>query len=274
MPRFCRSFRSALLSGALALILVMCVIAAGSEQTMQKKIEKLSITILYDNNPGQAGLATDWGFSCLIRADEHALLFDTGGDGKLLLANMKKLGIEPAQVKSVFLSHHHRDHIGGLNEFLARQADVDVFYPATMGDDFTERIRRAGARPMVVTASTMIAPGLYTTGVMGVEIPEQALVADTPTGSVVVAGCAHPGIALMVQKARTIVPGPVRLTLGGFHLFRMNEAQQRTTAAALQATGVQKIAPCHCSGDKAREVFKLVFGDNYLAVGVGSRLDL
>ncbi|HPQ67564.1 MAG TPA: MBL fold metallo-hydrolase [bacterium] len=274
MPRFRRSGIGATLSVALALILIVGAIAAGSEQTMRKKIEKLSITILYDNNPGQAGLATDWGFSCLIRADERVLLFDTGGDGTLLLANMKKLGVDPAQVKTVMLSHHHRDHVGGLDDFLARQADADVYYPATMGEGFAERIRRTGARPVAVTASTMIAPGLYTTGVMGAEIPEQALVVDTPTGSVVVAGCAHSGIVTMVEKARTIVPGPVRLALGGFHLFRMNEAQQRKIAVDLQAAGVQKIAPCHCSGDKARDVFKLVFGDNYLAVGVGSRLDL
>jgi len=265
---------SALLLGASALVMVVCAIVAGSEQTMQKKIAKLSITILDDNNPGPAGLATDWGFSCLIRADEQVLLFDTGGDGKLLLANMKKLGVEPVQVKTVFLSHHHRDHLGGLDEFLARQADVDVYYPVTMGTGFTDRIRKAGARSIAVTDSTMIAPGLYTPGVRGADTPEQALVAETPTGSVVVAGGAHPGIVPMVQKARTIVSGPVRLALGGFHLFKTNEERLRTMAVAMQAAGVQKIAPCHCSGDKAREVFQQIFRENYLTVGVGARLDL
>jgi len=274
LPRFGLLKIGALLLGASALVMAVCAIVAGSERTMQKKFAKLSITILYDNNPGPAGLATDWGFSCLIQADEQVLLFDTGGDGKLLLANMKKLGVEPVQVKTVLLSHHHRDHLGGLDAFLALHGDVDVYYPATMGTGFADRIRKAGARPIAVTDSTMITPGLYTTGMTGADIPEQALVAETPTGLVVVTGCAHPGIMPMVEKARTIVSGPVRLAFGGFHLFKTNEARLRTMAVAMQAAGVQKIAPCHCSGDKAREVFQQIFRDNYLAVGVGARLDL
>ena len=53
------------------------------------------ITVIYDNNPYKEGLETGWGFSCVIKGLEKTILFDTGGDGQRLLANMKKLDIDP-----------------------------------------------------------------------------------------------------------------------------------------------------------------------------------
>ena len=63
-----------------------------------KKIDarELELTIVYDNVQGQDDLASDWGFSCLIRGLDRTVLFDTGRDSALLSANMRKLGIDAA----------------------------------------------------------------------------------------------------------------------------------------------------------------------------------
>ena len=37
----------------------------------------------------------------------------------------------------------------------------------------------------------------------------------------------------------------------------------------LREMGVEKAAPSHCSGDRARELFAAAFGDNYIPSGVG-----
>ena len=34
------------------------------------------------------------------------------------------------------------------------------------------------------------------------------------------------------------------------------------------------VAPCHCSGDLARNMFKEAFGDNYIDVGVGKTIEI
>ncbi|MDR2798383.1 MAG: MBL fold metallo-hydrolase [Treponema sp.] len=49
----------------------------------------------------------------LIRSPDRIILVDTGFGGKLF-DHLKTLGIDPAQVDAVLLTHMHRDHIGGL----------------------------------------------------------------------------------------------------------------------------------------------------------------
>lgn len=36
----------------------------------------------------------------------------------------------------------------------------------------------------------------------------------------------------------------------------------------LKALKVEQVAPCHCSGDRARELFKQEYGQKYLTNGV------
>ncbi len=120
-----------------------------------------------------------------------------------------------------------------------------------------------------MTGPQAIDAAAYTTGELGDQIREQALVLETPRGLVVITGCAHPGIAAMVRQAQATAAGDVTLTLGGFHLRDANAASFAATIAELQDLGVQRIAPSHCTGDAARRAFTEAFGADYLESGVG-----
>jgi 7,8-dihydropterin-6-yl-methyl-4-(beta-D-ribofuranosyl)aminobenzene 5'-phosphate synthase len=61
-------------------------------------VNKLNITVVYDNNPYKKELTTSWGFACIIKGAEKTVLFDTGGDSDVLLKNMKQLGIDPKEI--------------------------------------------------------------------------------------------------------------------------------------------------------------------------------
>ena len=104
------------------------------------------MTIVYDNNRFDPRLKTAWGFSCVVRGLEKTILFDTGGDGHTLLGNMRQLGVEPAEVDIVVLSHIHGDHTGGLERFLEKNPRVVVYLPDSFPGSFKKAVISLGAR--------------------------------------------------------------------------------------------------------------------------------
>jgi 7,8-dihydropterin-6-yl-methyl-4-(beta-D-ribofuranosyl)aminobenzene 5'-phosphate synthase len=175
----------------------------------------MKITILYDNN-AKPGLKSGWGFSCLLENDKK-ILFDTGDNGEKLICNFGKLNIGPKSVDIVVLSHNHWDHVDGLESFQKANSEAEVIYPETFSHP------------------TELSTDIYSTGALGTAIKEQALVAKTQKGNIVVTGCAHPGLEKIIQTARQL--GEIYAVLGGFHGFsRLNELD-----------GIKLIAPCHCT---------------------------
>jgi 7,8-dihydropterin-6-yl-methyl-4-(beta-D-ribofuranosyl)aminobenzene 5'-phosphate synthase len=231
-------------------------------------MEIVTFTILYDNNAYDPALRTDWGFACLAETAAATVLFDTGGNGTILLGNMAELGSDPQAIDAVVLSHAHGDHTGGLAALLDMGITPTVYVPAAFPASFKADVR-ARTDLVEVTDSLEILPGIYSTGGVGASIVEQALVVETGEGLVVVTGCAHPGIVEMVRRAREVVGGEVALVLGGFHLKDASHAQIETVIADLRDLGVQRVAPCHCTGDLARQMFADVFGADCTLAGVG-----
>jgi len=227
------------------------------------------VTIVYDNYPYQEGLLSGWGFSCLIEGIEKTILFDTGTDGSILLANLDQLGINLGKIDIVVLSHIHGDHTGGLFTLLEQNKEVEVYLLESFPNSFKEQVRQAGANLVEVDKSREICPRAHTTGELGAGIKEQALVLDTDMGLIVITGCAHPGVVEIATQAKELFSKDLLLVMGGFHLFSTSEKGIEDIIADLQKLGVANVAPCHCSGDKARQMFKDVFKDHYLKVGVG-----
>jgi hydroxyacylglutathione hydrolase len=53
----------------------------------------------------------------LVRDGDRYIAFDSGAGTECILGEMKKLGIDPAAVAAVFLTHGDSDHTGGLGLF-------------------------------------------------------------------------------------------------------------------------------------------------------------
>jgi 7,8-dihydropterin-6-yl-methyl-4-(beta-D-ribofuranosyl)aminobenzene 5'-phosphate synthase len=234
--------------------------------------DNIKITIVYDNYSYREGLKTEWGFAGVIERPDTTVLFDTGGDGKILLENMNKLDITPGDVDIVVLSHIHNDHIGGLDEFLEKNGDVTVHIPVSFPEDIENEIEKHGSRAVRISEPIPICKNIYSTGEMGTAVKEQSLVIDTPEGLIVITGCAHPGIVEIVKRAKQIIDKNILLVLGGFHLIRTNDEEIKSIARELKKMGVIYAAPCHCSGDNARQIFKETFEEKYLEVGLGKQL--
>jgi len=230
-----------------------------------------NITVIYDNRALNE-LESGWGFSALIRFGEHTILFDSGGDGKKLLRNSRKLGINPKEINCIFLSHIHGDHTGGIWSVLEENPNVEVYLPTSFPPEFKLRVRQYGAAVVEISVGSEILPKVYSTGEMGT-IKEQAILLETSRGLVVVTGCSHPGILNVAKKAKKI-KNDIHLIAGGFHLFGMGKRELKKIAENLKALGVQKVMPCHCSGDKARKTFKEEFEKDYIDCYAGKMVEL
>jgi 7,8-dihydropterin-6-yl-methyl-4-(beta-D-ribofuranosyl)aminobenzene 5'-phosphate synthase len=229
----------------------------------------VGIAIIYDNNPYKKGLETSWGFSCLIKGPAKTILFDTGGDGSLLLRNMKSLGIDPKEIDFVFLSHIHKDHAGGLWHVIERNPKVIVYIPESFPDSFKKEVKGRGITLIEVQRPIKICEGVYSTGELGSDIKEQSLIAQDERGLIVITGCAHPGIVNVVNKVKGLFMEDIYLLVGGFHLGGKSKDELRTIASALKKAGVRNVGPCHCTGDVAREILMQEYQKNFINVDVG-----
>ena len=122
--------------------------------------------------------------------------------------------------------------------------------------------RSSGSQPIEAAESREICPGVRTTGTLGQgAIPEHGLFVETGEGWVMVTGCAHPGVDNMAARAKEVTGGPIQLAFGGFHMLRHSEADANAVIDRLDSLGVARMAPCHCTGDGARSVFKKRLAD-------------
>lgn len=275
-------------------------------------IERLRITALADNATGAPGILAEHGLSLLIEAGEHRILFDTG-QGKVLRENLAELRMTLHPLDAIVLSHGHYDHTGGLPIALEQASPKAIFlHPAALEPKFARRdpppFRAIGIPPPALEAldavrdrvvwtrsATEVVPGVWCTG----EIPrpetstnndplfyldaggitpdpiadDQALVAETARGLVVVAGFAHAGVVNTLNHVcRLAGRGEIHALLGGFHLGRASDKQLEDTASALACRRPEWIAPCHCTGMKAHACLRARFPARVLDLCAGSSL--
>jgi glyoxylase-like metal-dependent hydrolase (beta-lactamase superfamily II) len=115
---------------AAGLVTVLVSAAPSGARTMMETAKEITIATVFDNYAVDNRLTTRWGFAAVVSAPSATVLFDTGGDGATLLANMAKLDIDSSGIHQVVISHIHADHLGGLDEFLRNNAKVQVFIRA------------------------------------------------------------------------------------------------------------------------------------------------
>jgi 7,8-dihydropterin-6-yl-methyl-4-(beta-D-ribofuranosyl)aminobenzene 5'-phosphate synthase len=225
------------------------------------------LTIVYDNTTTDPQLSPDWGFAAVIESGGHTLLFDTGAKGSNLLHNLQQLSVDTASIEAVVLSHQHDDHTAGLQALLATGVRPTVYVPAKFTRAFKRSVE-AQTTLVEVSDAVEIVPGVHTTRPIG-SIIEEALVVETGDGAVVITGCAHPGVVAIVREAQKVTGSPIALLVGGFHLASAGDSKVESIIAELRQLGVQRVMPCHCTGDKAIALFRSDYGENFVEGGVG-----
>jgi 7,8-dihydropterin-6-yl-methyl-4-(beta-D-ribofuranosyl)aminobenzene 5'-phosphate synthase len=266
------------------------------------------ITVLYDAFGDPGPLRKDWGFAALVEVDGKRILFDTGNDAEVFAHNVKTRGVDLSRIDSVVLSHRHSDHTAGLAVVLAANPDVVIHAPqegfGLFGSSLPSSFYRKdatlparqryfdGAPPPTLAfgsawpgahfnplaKTTEIAPGVWaiitTSDVPGTrELRELSLAVRTPQGLLLVVGCSHPGLPVIVAEAAKLDPD-LHLVIGGFHYVNADDAAIAKVVEALRPFDIDFIAPGHCTGEATFAALQAAYGERYLYAGLGVTLTL
>lgn len=85
----------------------------GISAAQQHRAQSVDVKVLSTMLADSEGIG-EWGFSALVVADGHRILFDTGARPETVLNNAHELKVDLSNVPDVILSHNHGDHTGGL----------------------------------------------------------------------------------------------------------------------------------------------------------------
>ena len=272
----------------------------------------LEILPLIDWYTDRENLMGEAGVSYWVKTDDRAVLFDVGynrehRDPSPLLNNMKELGIGIDDFDTIFISHNHPDHVGGMSymrrksfSLTGRQIDLhgkEVYTPVPMS--------YPNLNPLCIEKPTRIAEGVASIGTIPNQLfflgwtLEQALACHVEgKGIVLVVGCGHQTLPRIVQRAEHLFALPLFGLVGGLHYpvrrgrdkilgieiekfvgtgkppwrpITMDEV--RENIGFLKARNPKVVAlSAHDSSDASLAAFRDAFGEAYRELRVGERI--
>jgi 7,8-dihydropterin-6-yl-methyl-4-(beta-D-ribofuranosyl)aminobenzene 5'-phosphate synthase len=264
---------------------------------------KPKITCIVDNAvQASSRLWGEHGLAFLVEIGDGRVLFDAGQSGAVLLHNLAVLGVDPATIDALAISHAHYDHTGGLPTLLECTRPGLPFYAHP--DLFRERFARRRERPEFIglplarealEAQTVlrlsaepqqILPGVWTTGEIalrpepvggsshhlvreGVDwIPDpyqddMALVIERTAGLILLCGCCHTGLLNTLSHVQRTFERPIAAVAGGTHLAGAGPDHLRHVGQVLlEMESVQRVYLNHCSGEVAFHSLLLALGSD------------
>jgi 7,8-dihydropterin-6-yl-methyl-4-(beta-D-ribofuranosyl)aminobenzene 5'-phosphate synthase len=266
----------------------------------------MNVTCVVDNAVQRSSpLWGEHGLAFLIETEAGRVLFDTGQSGTVLLHNLELLGVDPATIDGLAISHAHYDHTGGLRTLLQRVRPGIPLYASP--DLFRKRFSQRNGRPRSIGLSTTreelaarltlrlsalpqeIVPSVWTTG----EIPDRpepegssayhlvrgddsfvadsyrddmALVLETGDRLALLCGCCHAGLLNTMVHARRVFERPIVIVAGGLHLTSATAEYLRRVGDVLAETeSVERIYPNHCTGEAAFVALTLTLGSSVVS---------
>ena len=257
----------------------------------------IKATVVIDNFCQRQGLLSEWGFSLFIETPDGNLLWDTGGICRVLEHNLRFLGIDPARIENIALSHGHFDHTSGLIDMIRLAPDAKLWASPEIGrqrwsDANAERNGGGGplfqALPIhAVAPEAAILPGItaftvpescrdprfvistdmFEARLDGTKIPDTfaddiSLLVQGKRGASLILGCAHAGLPNILGYVKTHFGVTAFDTItGGTHLCGASREALPSWLDALAEVPVRRWRVNHCTGFYAAAALARRFDD-------------
>lgn len=269
--------------------------------------KNLEITVLSENTVERRNLIAEHGLSFYFKYNNKEYLFDTG-QGKVILKNAAFLNIDFKNIETVFLSHGHDDHTGGLKQLLKINPDLKV---AAHKDIFNDKykvlknkvssngleIKKKKIKNFINTEKMMeVRKGIYTTGEILVPNSdyinnryqkkekkekvvddfndETSIFIETNKGIVILLGCSHKGVINIIEYIKSQIGNKkIVAILGGMHLKNANTKKVKNIINYFTKLEFDLLAPIHCTGRRAAMRMKDCFEDRVRLASVGDQFE-
>jgi 7,8-dihydropterin-6-yl-methyl-4-(beta-D-ribofuranosyl)aminobenzene 5'-phosphate synthase len=231
------------------------------------------------------------------------------GQSSLFLGSAQKLGLDLRNTQGLALSHGHYDHTDGLATLFHQVGfQGPVFSHPSFAAQRYKSQKGSGPRPIGLNRTSSPWPlprftavpdhreldrGLHMlAGIprregrfqsvagyffdMMETIPDSVqddacLVAYTRKGAVVILGSCHSGLANTLHHiSDTLGLKEIHALLGGLHLLAAPGSALRETVGALLEYRVERVYPCHCTGEKAERFLQDHLPGKVFSIGTGT----
>ena len=267
----------------------------------------MKIITLMENTQKDDSILAEHGLSLYIETKNHKLLSDCGCSDAFI-KNASVLGVDLSAVDSVFLSHGHYDHSGGILPFakinnsslyMQEKALLPYYHKTETEERYIGIDPAIGNLPQLrllngdvviddelsifcnVTGRELWPKGnLELKKKVGDEFVqdefdhEQYLVITEGSKKVLISGCAHNGILNILDHYYSLYNSYPDAVISGFHMKKKTEylAEDITTikeTAKKLSKLTTKFYTGHCTGEVPFEIMKEIMGEHLVYVHSG-----
>ncbi len=272
----------------------------------------MKIVNLIEDTEGESKLLYEHGLSFYIETKKHKLLMDTGASDAFL-ENAKKKGIDLSEVDTVFISHGHYDHTGGLISFAKLNSEakiyinenaVGAFYNLRDGKEKYIGMDKAVKEldnVIFVKGNMRIDEELSLfTNVRGRRLfpkgnlilkrkvgdvffqdefdHEQYLVIEDDGEKLLLSGCAHNGILNILDEYSSLYDGEPDRVISGFHTMRKEYTSEDEVLVKEMGKEMVKMKTLfysgHCTGEVPIEILKGIMKDKLIVIHSGDEITI
>ena len=230
------------------------------------KVDRLEVTVLAgpkaDRGKGYIG---EPGLSLRLDIDGIVWLYDLGLGARdaedTVRTNARQAGVDLGKTDAVFLSHRHRDHMGGVAAEKSGRLDL-----AGIGRDDLRIVAPPSALDMPEhTVMEVAQPAVLGEGVASLgpirralfigPVDEQAMILDVRDyGLVAVVGCGHQTLPKLAERVVEVFGRPVKAVIGDLH-YPVPEGRLRVAGIDAQRWLASGGGPLSPAGQQDVEAF-------------------